>query len=95
MLPVGLSLLLVLLQKERLDVFLERTLEVERAQMHTTDIDELQEFLDKVTEIKLKALTQLTHEELRSDQSFSIFLLQCANLISKIQMKILNCSPRA
>ena len=85
---------LVQLQKDRLDVFLERTLEVERAQMDTTDIDELQDFLDKVTEIKLVALTQLTHEELRSDQAFSIFLLQCANLISKIQMKILNCSPR-
>ncbi|MDB4731149.1 TAXI family TRAP transporter solute-binding subunit, partial [Akkermansiaceae bacterium] len=48
-------------------------------------------FLDQVTEIKLKALTQLTHEELRSDQAFSIFILQCGNLISKIQMKILNC----
>ena len=51
----------------------------------------LQGFLDQVTEIKLEALTQLTHEELRSDQAFSIFILQCGNLISKIQMKILNC----
>ena len=57
-------------------------------------VDELQDFLDKVTEIKLAALTQLTHEELRSDQAFSIFLLQCANLISKIQLKILNCSSK-
>ena len=62
--------------------------------MDTTDADELQDFLDQVTEIKLEALTKFTHEELRSDQAFSIFLLQCANLISKIQMKILHCSPR-
>jgi len=81
-------------QKDKLDVFLEKTLEVERAQMDTTNIDELQDFLDQVTEIKLEALTKFTHEELRSDQAFSIFLLQCANLISKIQMKILHCSPR-
>ena len=85
---------MIQMQKDRLDVFLEKTLEVERAQMDTVDVDELEEFLDRVTEIKLEALTQFTHEELRSDQAFSIFLLQCANLISKIQMKILHCSPR-
>ena len=84
----------VQMQKDHLDIFLEKTLEIERAQMDTVDIDELQDFLDQVTEIKLEALTQLTHEELRSDQAFSIFILQCGNLISKIQMKILNCPPQ-
>lgn len=79
-------------QKDRLDAFLEKTLKIERAQMDTVDVDELQVFLDQVTEIKLEALSQLTHEELRSDQAFSIFILQCANLISKIQMKIVNRS---
>ncbi|MDB4411697.1 hypothetical protein N9184_01140, partial [bacterium] len=79
-------------QKDKLDTFLNKTLEVERAQMQTTDIDMLKSYLDRVTEIKLEALTRFTHEELRNDQSFSIFLLQCANLISKIQMKIQNCS---
>lgn len=77
-------------QKDRLDVYLEKTLEIERAQVKSEDIVELQAFLDRVTEIKLDALSQLTHEELRSDQSFSIFILQCANLISKIQLKIIN-----
>ena len=79
------------MQKDHLDSFLEKTLEIERAQMDTVNVDELQGFLDQVTEIKLEALTQLTHEELRSDQAFSIFILQCGNLISNIQMKILNC----
>ena len=60
--------------------------------METTDIDTLKSYLDRVTEIKLEALTRFTQEELRSDQSFEIFLLQCGNLISKIQMKIQNCS---
>jgi len=63
--------------------------------MHCYDHDELHQFLDHVTEIKLQALTKLTHEELRSDQAFSIFLLQCANLINKIQLKILTCLPKS
>ena len=82
-------------QKDKLDEFLEKTLEIERAQMHCYDHEELHQFLDHVTEIKLQALTKLTHEELRSDQAFSIFLLQCANLINKIQLKILTCLPKS
>ena len=35
--------------------------------------------------------TQLVRAELRSDQAFSVFILQGGNLISEIQMKILNC----
>jgi hypothetical protein len=30
----------------------------------------------------------LTHQDLRSNQAFTIFLMQCANLISKIQRRI-------
>jgi len=44
--------------------------------------------LDKVTRIKLQALDELTHEALRGDRIFLIFLTQCANLITKIQAKI-------
>lgn len=80
------------IQKDRLDDYLEKTLKIERAQMNSADVDELQDYLDQVTEIKLAALSELTHENLRSDQSFSIFILQCGNLISKIQLKIVNCT---
>ncbi len=80
------------IQKDRLDEYLEKTLTIERARMASEDTDELQGFLDQVTEIKLEALSELTHETLRSDQSFAIFILQCGNLISKIQMKIANCA---
>lgn len=76
------------LQKERLDLFLERTLTIERKQMHVDDPVQLRKYLDEVTEIKLQALSSLTHEDLRGDRTFSIFLMQCANLISKIQSKI-------
>ena len=76
-------------QRDRLDWFLSQTLLVEQEQMDTTDVDELQEYLDKVTTIKLQALQELTEAEMRSDQAFSIFLDQCAGLINKIQLKIL------
>jgi len=76
-------------QRDRLDWFLSQTLLVEQQQMDTTDVDELQEYLDKVTTIKLQALQELTEAEMRSDQAFSIFLDQCAGLINKIQLKIL------
>ena len=75
-------------EKKRLHAFLEETLQIEAAQMDTTDVKELGAFLDDVTRIKLRALQELTHEELRGDRVFAIFLIQCANLINKIQMKI-------
>jgi TRAP transporter TAXI family solute receptor len=77
-------------QKEHLDEFLEETLEIEKAQMETEDPIKLRAYLDQVTRIKLKALHELTEEELRGDQSFTIFLDQCRSIIDKIQMKILS-----
>ena len=77
-------------QKEHLDGFLEETLRIEEVQMKTGDPDKLRELLDQVTRIKLKALYEFTEEELRSDQSFSIFLDQCSSLIGKIQLKIIS-----
>ncbi len=82
-------------QKEHLDSFLNRTVSIERAHMDCTDTRRLHEYLDEVTRIKLQALEELTHEDLRGDRLFSIFLMQCANLIQKIQYKILLLQGRA
>jgi TRAP transporter TAXI family solute receptor len=79
---------LVKQQKEHLDDFLNRTLVIERAQMETDDPEILHEHLREVTRIKLTALEELTHEDLRGDQMFQIFLMQCANLIRKIQARL-------
>lgn len=76
-------------QKERLDVLLLETVKIEKAQMTTEDPAQLNAFLDEVTRIKLRALDELTHEDLRGDQFFAIFLAQCANLIRKLQTKML------
>ena len=75
-------------EKDELDALLIETLEIEEAQVHVSDVGKLNEMLDEVTRIKLKALTQLTHEDLRGDRVFLIFITQCANLINKIQAKM-------
>ncbi|MEO2023724.1 MAG: TAXI family TRAP transporter solute-binding subunit [Pirellulaceae bacterium] len=77
-------------QKDRLDWFLQQTLQIEKSQMTCKHVQGLQDFLDEVTAIKLQALRELTEEGLRGDQAFSIFLDQCAGLRNKIQLKILS-----
>tara|TARA_B100000809_G_scaffold130013_1_gene127925 strand:+ start:879 stop:2213 length:1335 start_codon:yes stop_codon:yes gene_type:complete len=75
-------------QRGRIDDYLERTLKIERQQMELTDIASLESCLKRVTLIKLEALGELTHQDLRSNQAFTIFLTQCDSLISKIQRRI-------
>jgi hypothetical protein len=74
--------------KEKLDVFLQETIELDRKQMQSESLGELRNIIDQITEVKIKALEELTNEQLRSDQMFSIFLMQCHNIIGKIQNKI-------
>jgi hypothetical protein len=61
---------------------------VERAQMSIEDAAGLRTYLDEVTRIKLRALAELTHEDLRGDRLFSIFLMQCSALSRKIEAKL-------
>ena len=75
-------------EKDRLDEMLTETLRIEEAQVAESDPIALQRMLDEVTRIKLKALRQLTHEDLRGDRVFLIFLTQCSSLIGKIQAKM-------
>lgn len=82
-------------QKDRLDSFLMETLDIEREQADTTDVEKLQGYLDGVTNIKLQALQEFTEEDLRGNQEFSIFLDQCSHLISRIQRKLLRLDPNA
>ena len=83
-------------QKERLDYFLNETVRVEREQMASEDPRKLKDYLNEVTEIKLRALNELTDKTLRGDRLFSIFLMQCSNLTRNIQLKIsLNLQTKA
>ncbi len=74
--------------KDHLDDFLEETIRIEKAQMESDDPARLRRYLDQVTEIKLRALEELTHEDLRGDVNFSIFLQQCTDVVHKIQAKL-------
>lgn len=76
-------------EKEVLDEYLEKTIELEGEQWNCRDPEKLERILAAITAIKIEALHKLSHEDLRSDRAFSIFLMQCANVINKIQMKIL------
>ncbi len=75
-------------KKDRLDRYLNATLVIEKNQMGENNIEKLKGHLGEVTSIKLKALKELTDEELRGDQAFSVFLLQCSSLSTKLQNKI-------
>ncbi len=74
--------------KEQLDVYLQVTINADRDHIPAESQEELQRIMNSVTQVKIKALEELTHEKLRSDQMFSIFLMQCHDVISKIQKKM-------
>lgn len=74
--------------KNRLDEFLEQTIEIERQLLQSPSAEQLQALLDNVSQVKLQALQELTHEDLRGDRMFSIFLLQCGNLSQALQGKL-------
>jgi TRAP transporter TAXI family solute receptor len=73
---------------QKLNALLDETVRIETQQMKTCDPKELQGYLDEVTRVKLRALDELTDQDLRGDQMFTIFLTQCSNLSRKLQLKI-------
>jgi TRAP transporter TAXI family solute receptor len=73
-------------QKERLDLFIDETVRLERLMLASLQNQEaLENLFVQVSQLKLHALTELTHEELRTDQGFTILLAQCRDLVEKIQ----------
>ena len=76
--------------RHKLDAFLNRTIEIETAQINILDPRVLRPLLNDVTRIKLQAIGELTNTELRADRMFLIFLTQCATLTAKLQAKLLD-----
>ena len=74
--------------KEKLDVFLVKTVRIEEKVSREKSVDKLEALLDQTTQIKFKAIKELTHEDLRGDNLFGIFLMQTNALIQRIQNKI-------
>ena len=81
--------------KEKLDVLLAQTVDVERQYASADAMSDLQGMLRQVMQIKIQALEELTHESLRGDRVFLIFMTQCSNLIDSIQSKMNRISSDA
>lgn len=78
------------IQKERLDIFVNRTLELDKQLNDTTCTAELRQLHQNVTELQHMALTELTEDDLRGDRMFSIFLEQSNSLCRKIENRLLS-----
>ncbi|MEL0061817.1 MAG: TAXI family TRAP transporter solute-binding subunit, partial [Verrucomicrobiales bacterium] len=81
--------------KEKLDKLLAQTVDVERRYADAHSQEDLQGMLRQVMQIKIQALEELTHESLRGDRVFLIFMTQCSNLIDSIQSKMNRISSDA
>ena len=75
-------------EKEKLDVLLAQTVDIERQYASADAMSDLQGMLRQVMKIKIQALEELPHEQLRGDRVFLIFMTQCSNLIDSIQSKM-------
>lgn len=72
-------------QKARLGAFINQAIQFERELLlHVREADYLEQLLVRVAQLKVQALEELTHEALRSDQGFAIFLAQCRELVERI-----------
>ena len=76
-------------QQIRLREFLDATIQLESRQIGLRNTKQLIAIQEQVTRVKINALDELSHEGIHGDRTFSIFLMQCANLINKIQLKII------
>ncbi|NQZ06122.1 MAG: TAXI family TRAP transporter solute-binding subunit [Algicola sp.] len=74
--------------KEKLDLLLDETVRLERLCDAEDDPEYLKSLLSQATNIKLRAIEELTHEQLRGDGLFAIFLTQTSHLINRLEQKV-------
>lgn len=79
--------------KEKLDALLAQTVEIERKYSESNTLESLQGMLRRIMQIKIQALEELTHESLRGDRVFLIFMTQCSSLINSLEAKINRLNP--
>ncbi len=74
--------------KDLLDEFLKETIVIEEKLSQINDPKGLEELLQQISEVKLRALNELTEETLRGNRMFLIFLQQCGHLSQAVRGKI-------
>lgn len=83
-------------QKERLDAFVDETIRMEEELLaNLRDHTVLNRLFHDISHLKLRALNEMTHEELRTDRGFTVLMTQCRDLVEKIQrsQQLLHQSP--
>jgi uncharacterized protein len=84
-------------QKERLDAFVDETIRMEEELLtHLRDPEVLERLFQDISHLKLRALSEMTHEELRTDRGFTVLMTQCRDLVEKIQrsQQLLGQAPK-
>lgn len=79
--------------KDQLDTFLKETIAIEQELGRISDPRTLEGLLQKLSEVKLRALNELTEETLRGNRMFLIFLQQCGHLSQAVRGKIWLSQP--
>lgn len=81
-------------QEHRLDRYVHDLLQLERDQMNVDgengakDLQQLQQMLDQVTELRQEALSEFTAHELNEDRAVDCFIEMCHALSDKINAKL-------
>jgi uncharacterized protein len=81
-------------QEHRLDVYIQKLLEIERRQMDldqtigSNDCDALQALLDEVTTLRQEALREVDARELNDEPAAGTFIQMCQALSEKINSKL-------
>ncbi len=76
-------------QKDHLDEYFDRVMQIEKEQKEVEDPKILRQFLRRVTECKHEVLRQYTAEQFQGDVGLMVFILECYSVATKLQLKML------
>ncbi|MGH7596960.1 MAG: TAXI family TRAP transporter solute-binding subunit [bacterium] len=76
-------------QKDHLDEYFDKVMQIEREQKEVEDPKILRQFLRRVTECKHEVLRQYTAEQFQGDFGLMVFILECYSVATKLQLKML------
>ncbi len=76
-------------QKDHLDEYFDKVMQIEREQKAVEDPKQLRQFLRRVTECKHEVLRQYTAEQFQGDFGLLVFILECYSVATKLQLKML------
>lgn len=76
-------------QKDHLDEYFDKVMQIEKEQKEIDDPKLLRQFLRRVTDCKHEVLRQYTAEQFQGDFGLLVFILECYSVATKLQLKML------